>query len=173
MADKNKILLVKFDGSNHYLWEFHFWNFLEGKEMWSFIDRSITAPVDPKEQSNEGQCYTYQLGFDFCWSTFFPFLYILAQQSIKCGHTYVKVIIKGMMQGDFNLNLKTKNINKVTNPSMAIIPDLWHLGLDIAPWHILLIQPLLSLPSKVFMSQHSDINLLWKFGKNRNLFKQV
>lgn len=127
----------------------------------------------PKKQSNERQCYTYQLGFDFCWSTFFPFLYILAQQAIKCGHTYVKVIIKRMMQGDFNLNSKTKNINKATNPSTAIIPDLWHLGLDIDPWHILLIRTLLSLPSKVFMLQHSDINFLWNFGKNKNLFKQV
>lgn len=56
MADKIDFLPVKFDGKNYVLWEFHLHNFVEGKEkeLWGFIDGSITKLDDSRSNDLEG-----------------------------------------------------------------------------------------------------------------------
>ena len=44
-------LSIKFTGKNYAAWEFQFRMFLKGKELWSHIDGSSTAPRDGKEIS--------------------------------------------------------------------------------------------------------------------------
>lgn len=41
--------MLKFDGKNYFLWEFHFRNFAKEKELRCFIDGSNTEPEDSKE----------------------------------------------------------------------------------------------------------------------------
>lgn len=49
MADNTKFLPVKFNGKIYFLWEFSFRNFVEGKELSVYIDRSISKSNDSKE----------------------------------------------------------------------------------------------------------------------------
>ncbi|KAF8388056.1 hypothetical protein HHK36_026722 [Tetracentron sinense] len=37
-------LAVKHDGKNYFLWASYFWNFLEGQELWGYVDGSISKP---------------------------------------------------------------------------------------------------------------------------------
>lgn len=53
MANKSEILPVNFDGKDYFLWEFHFWNFVEGKELWGFINGSIMMQVLSKEREKD------------------------------------------------------------------------------------------------------------------------
>lgn len=54
MVDKSDILTTKFDGNNYFLWQTHFRNFVEGKELWGYINGSIEMPYISKDKvSNE------------------------------------------------------------------------------------------------------------------------
>lgn len=45
---KTELLAVKLDGKNDFLWEFQFRNFVQGKELWGFIDRTTAKPSSDK-----------------------------------------------------------------------------------------------------------------------------
>ncbi|KAG6529275.1 hypothetical protein ZIOFF_011472 [Zingiber officinale] len=42
-------LAIKFTGKNYATWEFQFWMFLKGKELWGHIDGSLMAPENAKD----------------------------------------------------------------------------------------------------------------------------
>ncbi|XP_042462987.1 protein GLUTELIN PRECURSOR ACCUMULATION 3-like isoform X2 [Zingiber officinale] len=42
-------LTIKFTGKNYATWEFQFWMFLKGKELWGHIDGSLMAPENAKD----------------------------------------------------------------------------------------------------------------------------
>ena len=53
--DKSEIKMVRFDGNNYTSWAFQFQIYLEGKELWAYIDGSepIPAEDDKKDFSLE------------------------------------------------------------------------------------------------------------------------
>lgn len=48
--EKADAISVKFDGSNHAIWKFHFQFFVEGRGLWGYIDGS---EVQPEESDNK------------------------------------------------------------------------------------------------------------------------
>ena len=46
--EKSEIALVRFDGKNYTSWAFQFQIYLEGKELWGYMDSS-----EPKHEENE------------------------------------------------------------------------------------------------------------------------
>lgn len=46
--DKIDTLTVKFNGTNYFLWEFQFRNFVQGQELWDFVNGSSKKPSSDK-----------------------------------------------------------------------------------------------------------------------------
>lgn len=50
MEPQQHRLAIKLDGKNYFLWASYFQNFLEGQDLWSYVDGTTTKPAD-KEAS--------------------------------------------------------------------------------------------------------------------------
>jgi hypothetical protein len=66
MLSNKGIITNWFYGKNYFFWEFHLQNFIQGKELRGYIDRTKTKPVGLKDQaqwiSNNARVISWILG---------------------------------------------------------------------------------------------------------------
>jgi hypothetical protein len=49
--DSLKSFSVQVNGENYFYWNYVMKNFLKGKKMWSYVDRTLVKPTDKKDEA--------------------------------------------------------------------------------------------------------------------------